>query len=69
VNVALSVSYGRFFENTHSARGIIAINTNISALLSPICTVDAPANDRCAADSNSSALEEEEEKKPKKNFN
>lgn len=46
------------------------INTNISALLSSICTVDVPENDRCAADSNSSALEEEEEeKKPKKNLN
>jgi len=47
--------------------GVIVTNTSISSLLSSISTVDAHANDRCAADSNSSALEEEEEKK--KNLN
>jgi hypothetical protein len=56
------------YLKTSQWKGIIVINTNISALLSSICTVDAPANERCAADSNSSALEEEE-KEAKKNLN
>ena len=43
------------------------INTNVSALLSSMCTVNAPTKDRGAADLTSSA--HEEGKKQKRNLN